>query len=150
MSEVTALNPLSQDEEAAFRALARVTIVLPRALDADLEREQRISLSEYLALMHLSEASDRRMRMSDLAASCDLSLSGMTRIVTRLENEGFVERVKCSRDARGSNAVLTELGFARLQEAYPTHLASVRRHVVDHLQGADLKELARVLGAVAT
>jgi DNA-binding MarR family transcriptional regulator len=150
MAEKTEQEPLTQDEEAAFRALARLTIVLPRVLDSDLVREQHISLSEYLALMHLSETSDRKMRMSDLAAGCNLSLSGMTRIVTRLESEGFVERVKCPQDARGSNAVLTDLGFARLEEAYPTHLASVRRHIVDHLKDTDLTELSRVLGAVAT
>lgn len=141
--------PLNDEEEATFRALMRVLVVLPRALDADLVREQHISLSEYVALMHLSEASDRKMRMSELAAACDLSLSGMTRIISRLEGEGFVDRIRCSQDARGSNAVLTDRGFARLQQAYPTHLASVRRHVIDHLQGIDLPGLAAALASVA-
>lgn len=150
MPSTSSPQPLNPAEEAAFRALARVTIVLPRALDADLMREQHLPLTEYLTLMHLSEAPDRSMRMSDLAGGCDLSLSGLTRVVTRLESEGFVERVRCSEDARGSNAVLTDLGFARLQQAYPTHLASVRRHVVDHLQGLDLPELTRALEKIAT
>ena len=78
-------------------------------------REQRLPLSEYMTLMHLSEAPHRRMRMSELAAACDLSLSGMTRIVTRLETQGLVERVRCEEDARGWNAVLTDAGLARLE-----------------------------------
>jgi DNA-binding MarR family transcriptional regulator len=143
------VSPLDDQEEAAFRALARAMIVLPRALDADLVREQNLPLSEYLALMHLSEAPDRLLRMSDLAADCNLSLSGMTRIVTRLETEGFVERVTCAQDARGSNAVLTDKGLARLQQAYPTHLASVRRHVIDHWQGLDLARLSQALNPIA-
>jgi DNA-binding MarR family transcriptional regulator len=142
-------SPLDDQEEAAFRALARAMIVLPRALDADLVREQNLPLSEYLALMHLSEAPDRLLRMSDLAADCNLSLSGMTRIVTRLETDGFVERVTCTQDARGSNAVLTDTGLARLQQAYPTHLASVRRHVIDHWQGLDLAQLSQALDPIA-
>ena len=149
MSQPPPTEPLDDQEETAFRALARAMIVLPRVLDADLIREQHLPLSEYLALMHLSEAPDRRLRMSDLAAGCNLSLSGMTRIVTRLEADGFVERVTCTQDARGSNAVLTDLGLARLQQAYPTHLASVRRHVINHWRGLDLTQLAQALDPIA-
>jgi hypothetical protein len=31
------------------------------------------------------------------------------------------------------NAVLTDAGLGRLRRAWPTHLASVRRHMMDHL-----------------
>ncbi len=94
-----------------MRALGRLMLVLPRALDADLERDQRMSLSEYSALRHLSEAPHQRMRMSELAAACDMSLSGMTRLAGKLESLGFLDRVRCERDARGLDAVLTEAGL---------------------------------------
>src|SRR5882757_8131764 len=109
------LHPLTPDEEALLRELGRVMIVLPRAIDADMMREQRLPLSEYTTLMHLSEAPHRLMRMSELAAVCNLSLSGMTRVVTPLETRGLIERVRCDKDGRGWNAVLTEAGLARLQ-----------------------------------
>jgi DNA-binding MarR family transcriptional regulator len=141
--------PLVAEEAAVIRALGRVMIVLPRAVDADMVREQRLPLSEYVTLMHLSEAPERRMRMSELATACDLSLSGMTRVVNRLEGQGLVERLRCDEDARGYYAVLTEAGFARLEQAWPSHLASVRRHVFDHLDGIDLVELARALRSIA-
>jgi DNA-binding MarR family transcriptional regulator len=147
---VPPLEPLSPDEEAVARAIGRAIIVVPRAIDADLMRERRLTLNEYAALMHLSEAPERRLRMSELAAECDVSLSGMTRIVGRLEADGLVERVQCAEDARGSNAVLTDVGWARLEEAYPTHLASVRRHVIDHLGEIDLVRLAKALRRFAT
>ncbi|WP_371780642.1 MarR family winged helix-turn-helix transcriptional regulator [Streptosporangium subroseum] len=142
--------PLARDEEAVVRALSRVITVIPRVMDADLMREQRLPLSEYMALMCLSEAPHRRMRMSELAAACDLSLSGMTRVVTRLEAQGLVKRVKCAEDARGLNAVLTDDGLARLEQAWPTHLDSVRRHIIDHLDGLDLVRLARALERFGT
>lgn len=142
--------PLTAEEEAVVRALSRVILVVPRALDGDLVREQRLTLTEYGTLMHLSEARDHLLRMSDLAAACDLSLSGMTRIVARLEGQGLVVRMKCPEDARGSNAILTDAGLARLEEAYPTHLASVRRHIISHLGGMDLAALARALERFAT
>ncbi|MEU8977280.1 MarR family transcriptional regulator [Streptomyces sp. NPDC048309] len=144
------LQPMSADEEALVRELGRVMLVLPRVIDADMMREQHLPLSEYTTLMHLSEAPHRRMRMSELANVSNLSLSGMTRIVTRLEKRGLVERSRCDEDARGWNAVLTDMGLARLEEAWPAHLASVRHHVLDHVDGADLTRLVDVLRRVAT
>ncbi|MFE9694853.1 MarR family winged helix-turn-helix transcriptional regulator [Micromonospora sp. NPDC005806] len=144
------VKPLNPNEEAVVRSLTRVMYALPRAIDADLVREQRLPLIEYLVLMHLSEASDRHLRMSELATACEMSLSGMSRVVQKLEGQGFVQRVRCEQDARGWNAVLTDAGFARLSEAWPTHLAAVRRHFVDHLAGLDLKQLAAALNNIAT
>jgi DNA-binding MarR family transcriptional regulator len=140
---------LKAEEEAVMRALARAMIVIPRVLDADLLRERRIAFNEYGTLMHLSEAPGRTLRMSELADALALSLSGMTRIVNRLEAEGLVERHRCGSDGRGMNAVLTDQGLARLHEAWPTHLASVRRHIMDHLGDLDLTALAEALGRIA-
>ncbi|MCW2871585.1 MarR family winged helix-turn-helix transcriptional regulator [Actinacidiphila oryziradicis] len=144
------LPPLTPDEETLLRELGRVMIVLPRAIDADMMREQRLPLSEYTTLMHLSEAPHRLMRMSELAAVGNVSLSGMTRIVTRLEKQGLIERVRCDEDARGWNAVLTDAGLARLEQAWPAHLASARRHVFDHVEGTDLTQLIHALRRFAT
>ena len=132
-----------------MRAFGRVIILLPRALDADLAREERMSLSEYTALRILSETPGHRMRMSELAVACDMSLSGMTRLVAKLESLGFLERVPCADDARGFNAILTPAGLARLREAGPAHLASARRHIFDHLGEVDLRKLAQALEAMA-
>ncbi|MEU4618867.1 MarR family transcriptional regulator [Actinoplanes sp. NPDC023801] len=142
--------PLSPDEEALMRALGRFLLVMPRALDADLIREQRMSASEYTVLRHLSETPGQLMRMSELATACDMSLSGMTRLAAKLESGGYLRRIRCEEDARGANAVLTEKGLARLQEAWPTHLASVRRHIFDHLDGLDLRRLADAFASMAS
>lgn len=144
-----ALRPMTPTEEAFLRALGRVIQVLPRAVEHDMARAGQLPLSEYTALMHLSEAPGRMMRMSELAAASNLSLSGMTRIIERLERRELVKRLKCAEDGRGSNAALTEAGLARLREAWPAHLASVRRQLFDHLGDADLAELTQVLRRIA-
>lgn len=144
------LRPLNSEEEALVRSLGRLMYVLPRAIDADMVGERQLPLTEYTALMHLSEAPGRQMRMSDLAAACQLSLSGMTRTISRLETQGLVERVRCVEDARGWNAVLTDAGFARLEESWPSHLASVRRRFLNHFEGIDLVQLARAFRRVGT
>jgi DNA-binding MarR family transcriptional regulator len=144
------VRPLDESEEDVIRALLRAVLVLPRLLDADLVREQRLALAEYEVLRHLSEAPRRLLRMSELAARCQMSLSGTTRLAARLESEGLLKRVTCEQDGRGTNAVLTYAGLKRLQAAWPAHLASVRRHVVDHLGALDLASLALALHRVGT
>ena len=142
--------PLSVEEEAFLRAWSRAALTVPRAFDADLVVGQGMSLSMYTALMHLSEAPGRSLRMSELATACALSLSGMSRIVDRLSAQGFVDRERSSCDGRGLNAVLTDAGLARLERAWPTHLASVRRHIMDHLGELDLPALTAALQRFAS
>jgi DNA-binding MarR family transcriptional regulator len=135
--------PLAADEEAFWRAFMKAVTVVPRVLYADLEEAERLDGSEYKVLLHLSEAKGRRMRMSELAAVVALSESAMTRIVDRLATEGLVKRVRFDEDSRVVLAVLTDAGLRRLKHAYPTHLAGVRRYVIDHLAGFDLGALAK-------
>src|SRR3954468_406660 len=94
----SAVVPLSVEEEAFLRAWSRAALTVPRALEADLLSEQAMSLSEYTAVMHLCEAHERNLRRSDLASACALSLSGMSRIVGRLEGQGLVDRQRSSCD----------------------------------------------------
>jgi DNA-binding MarR family transcriptional regulator len=148
-AEGSAPAPLSGAEEAVMRAFGRMLVVMPRALDADLQRDQRMSLSEYTALRMLSEAEGRQLRMSELAIACDMSLSGMTRLAARLETMGYIRRTPCATDARGLNAILTDAGLGRLEQAWPDHLASVRRHIFAHLGEVDLCALARALDQMA-
>ncbi|GAA4590243.1 MarR family transcriptional regulator [Planotetraspora phitsanulokensis] len=145
----TDVQPLSAGEETAWRALAHALVLLPRALDADLIAGHGMSLSEYGVLVQLSEAPDRQLRMSELAMMSSFTPAGMTRIVDRLVAQGFVERRKCAADGRGSFAVLTDAGLRRLENAYPTHLASARRHVMDHIDPADLDAFVRIMSAVS-
>jgi DNA-binding MarR family transcriptional regulator len=141
--------PLSAEEEAAWRALNRVLLVVPRAIEDDLVHSSRLNFAEYHVLAYLSEQPDHSLRMSELAAMGALSPSGMTRVVERLAHQGFVDRIPSSEDGRGQVAVLTDAGLGRLEAAWPGHLASVRARVMDHLGDLDLGVLIRSLNAVA-
>ena len=141
--------PLDVSEEALVRALQPALRELQRRMDEDLTREHRMSQTEYLVLMHLSEASGRRLPLSELAGDCHQSLSAISRTVGRLERDGCVRREQGATDGRSFEAVLTKHGLKRLQEAWPTHLRSVRRSFLDHLDGVDIEALTRALAAIA-
>jgi len=143
------IEPLTPAEERAWRAIARALVTVPRAMDADLQRAVGMSMGEYFVLMNLSEAQNCSLRMSEIASRGGLSPSRISRLVDDLVASGLVERARSPADGRVQIAVLTEDGFARLEAAYPTHLASVRRNVVDHLSGLDLDTLARAASKFA-
>jgi DNA-binding MarR family transcriptional regulator len=140
--------PLDDAEEAFWRAFIRALIVVPRLLDAELVATEGMTVNEYAVLAHLSEAEGRQLRMTDLAEQASLTLSGMTRIVDRLVDDGYAERIPCDADRRGSFARITDRGFERLEHAYPVHVAGVRRHVVDHLAQFDLRRLAEAFARI--
>lgn len=133
--------PLDAREMAAWHGFIRAHAVVVRQLSAELEAEHGLSLPSYEVLAHLSEAPQRRLRMSDLASCATLSPSGLTRLVDRMEREGLVRRERCDADARVVYAVLTDEGMTRLEQAWPTHLRGVREHMVDRLSGTELTTL---------
>ena len=137
--------PLTAQEEAAWRALARAVLVVPRMLDAEMLASQGLNITEYNVLMNLSEAPDHSLRMRELANFVSITVSGLTRVVERLSRQGLVERVRAESDGRGQVAVLTPAGLERLQQAWPSHLAAVRRHVMNHLGDVDLDTLTVAL-----
>ena len=133
---------LNQTELGAWRGFLRVHSALFHELDTDLAATNDLPLRSYEVLLLLEGAPGRRLRMSDLSRSVLLSPSGVTRLVDRLERDGLVTRERCPEDGRGYNAVLTDAGGTRLQQARDTHLAGVRRLFLDKLGDADLLQLA--------
>jgi DNA-binding MarR family transcriptional regulator len=149
----TPTRPLTERELGAWRGLLRTHAMLVKRLDAELESEHGLPLTSYEVLLHLSHADDRKMRMCEVAESVLLSRSGLTRLIDRLERDGFVERVSCADDARGAYAQLTDEGLRKLCEAQNTHLEGVREHFLRHFSGDELDLLGdawtRVGGAAA-
>jgi DNA-binding MarR family transcriptional regulator len=147
---VVKVDPLNEDEEVFWRALMRIVLSLPRRLDGDLVRTVGITANEYTTLMCLSEAPGRELRMADLANAAALSASRMTRLVDDLQTRGLVAKRTSSEDARGTVAKLTPSGLAKLKQAWPAHLASVRGRVFDHVDPGTVTKAAQALSEIAT
>ena len=142
--------PLSSTELAAWRSFLRAHATVTRRLEAELVAEHDLPLASYDVLVQLSEAPSQALRMTELAERVLISRSGLTRLVDRLERDRLVARQACPDDARGTLAVLTDAGLARLQAAWPTHLRGVAQHVTDKLSTEELATLEELLGRLAT
>jgi DNA-binding MarR family transcriptional regulator len=118
-------------------------------LDGELQHEAGLPLGYYTMLAMLSEAPDRTLRMSELALRTWSSRSRLSHAVDRLEERGWVRRLTCPEDRRGSFAQLTDEGFAVLRAAAPSHVESVRRHLFDLLTDAEVDGLAETSRKIA-
>jgi DNA-binding MarR family transcriptional regulator len=93
------------------------------ALEHRLQREHRLSLTEYEVLRRLSESPEGHRRIQELAEEIHLSQSALSRLVQRLEDDGFVCRNVCDHDRRGVFACVTDAGRKAQAEAHPTHVS---------------------------
>jgi len=131
---------LSDDEQQAWRAALNLHKLLLRQLDRDLHADG-LSGHDYEILVALSEAPDRRMRMTELADATSQSRSRLSHQITRMEARDLVRREECEGDKRGTWAVLSDFGMATIERVAPRHVESVRRHYLDHLSPAQQDEI---------
>jgi DNA-binding MarR family transcriptional regulator len=119
------------------------------ALECQLERDSGLSFIEYHALARLSEEPDRRLRMSELAAVTNASLSRLSHLVKRLETWGFVRREPDPTDGRFTLAILTDPGYDKLVASAPAHVDCVRELVIDGFSPAELAQLQELCDRIA-
>lgn len=139
---------LSEDEQRAWRALLAVVVLLPGALDRQLVAESQLSQFEYGVLALLSEAPERTLRMSQLAALNDSSLSRLSHVASRLEDRGYIVRSTCPEDRRANLATLTDDGMAKTIAAAPGHVANVRALIFDQLSATQIANLTEIAGTI--
>lgn len=129
------------DELDTWSAVATLLEWLPAALDSQLQRDSGISHFEFGILYALAHA-DEPLRMSELAAYANSTLSRLSRAVARLERAGWARREVDPTDGRVTRAHITDDGRRAQAAAAPGHVALVRRLVF----GALTPEQARALG----
>lgn len=130
-----------------WRSFLHAHAVVVGELEQELA-EAGLPLPWYDVLLQLVEAPGHRLRMAELAQSVLLSRSGLTRLVDRLQAEGFVRREPATDDARGMFTVLTRTGFDALRDAAPVHLRGIRDRWLAHYSDAELRTLSDLLTRV--
>ncbi len=133
----------------AFGNLLGAHATLTRELSAALVASHGLTINDYGCLLLLSRSGEDGMRRIDLANELQLSPSGITRLLDRLEDQGLVGKGECKEDARVSYAILTDAGEAKIKEAWPQHVEAVERRVGAVLSQEEIKTLAQLLGRLS-
>ncbi|QRP48258.1 MarR family winged helix-turn-helix transcriptional regulator [Amycolatopsis sp. FDAARGOS 1241] len=130
-----------------WRTLAALHARIEDRLQRELERDHKLSVSEYTVLDVLARQDGFHLRMNQLANAVVLSQSATTRLVTRLEDRGLLARYLCPTDRRGIYTEVTIAGRELLDEARPTHDAALSAALAE---AEELPELAPLVGALGS
>jgi DNA-binding MarR family transcriptional regulator len=133
--------------EAGWRRLNELHNLIYAALDTTLQREFRLSLTEYEVLVALAESPEGDLRMQALAEVASLSQSALSRLIGRLQSTDLVERVVCEDDRRGRYIGLTSRGKALVDALRPVHARVLAEAITTAKERRDLGKLARAMGA---
>jgi DNA-binding MarR family transcriptional regulator len=130
----------------ALTSLLGAHATLTRELSAALVAQHGLTMNDYGCLLLLSRAGEDGMRRIDLANELQLSPSGITRLLDRLEDQGLVGKGGCKEDARVSYAILTDDGMAKLRAAAPGHVEDIDRRLGEVLDEEEMRTLTQLLG----
>jgi DNA-binding MarR family transcriptional regulator len=133
--------------EALFRAQATIA---QEFTAADVWDE--LSPREYGVLYALSSAPEG-LRITELRSDVLLTQPGISRLITRLEAAGLVERLDDPDDGRACRIRLTDAGAQAQREVgrrHGRHVAEAMRRSLSAEQLLQLRDLCRALTAPAT
>ena len=139
---------LDGEEQEVWMSLVGVLIQLPAALDAQLRRDAGLSHFEYQILAALSMTETRTLPMSDMADFAESSLSRLSHACRRLEGQGWVKRSPDPEDGRVTLVKLTRAGYAKIVDAAPGHVRTVRSLVFDPLTKQQVNQLGQALARI--
>ena len=139
---------LDDAEMVAWLRLIGLAEVLPARLDAQSRQDAGLTHFEYQVLAMLSEAPEHTLRMSWLARRTNATLPRLSHVVKRLEDRGLVARTRSVTDARATDAVLTDDGWATIRSAAPGHVTFVRERILDQLTPEQVDQLGEIAGSL--
>ncbi len=139
---------LDAEEMRIWRAFLAAGSLVAERVGASIKARTGLTFEDYEVLVHLSEAADRRLRMTELSRSLLHSQSRLTQRVNRLAERGLVVREKCPEDRRGTYAVLTPAGSEVVEVMAPIHLEDVREALIDRIAPAERAAVAAALERV--
>ncbi|MEC4015291.1 MarR family winged helix-turn-helix transcriptional regulator [Streptomyces sp. H27-D2] len=140
---------LSDDEQRTWQAYLQAGALLEDHLDRQLQRDAGMPHTYYGLLVWLARAPRRRMRMTELAQNAKITRSRLSHAVARLEKSGWVRRESCPSDRRGQLAILTDAGYAVLEETAPGHVEAVRGALFDRLSPEQVQQLGDICRIMA-
>ena len=139
---------LDEREERAWRSLQFMQMRLEGELARQLATDSALSYPDYLVLVALTDRSDGRMRLFELAEVLGWEKSRLSHHVSRMAERGLVKKDKCATDRRGAHVVVTNRGRSTIAAAAPGHVATVRRIFVDRLTPVQLEAVGEAAAIV--
>lgn len=124
-----------------YVVLARAQRAIAERTQADLE-EHGISITEFAILEALHHKGP--LLLGEVQRKILVSSGGITFLVDKLTDRGYVERKMCPSDRRARYAALTRKGEALMEGIFPRHAAAIQA-AMSGLSQAEQKEATVLL-----
>ncbi|HTH71504.1 MAG TPA: MarR family transcriptional regulator [Candidatus Saccharimonadales bacterium] len=130
----------SEAELGAWRAFLRAGTASAAALEAALA-DTGVSQSEYDVLVNVATGPKEGLRPTELADRVLITKSGLTRLLDRLVERGYIERRACASDRRGQLIVLTTDGRRAFRRAAPNVVRAIGTLFGDRFSEREVTDL---------
>jgi DNA-binding MarR family transcriptional regulator len=137
---------LDSEQLGAYFALMEVSSLLHYAVEEHLRADGDLSYVQFQILARLVDASEGRLRMTDLADGVVYSRSGLTYQAGLLDKRGLITRSPSPDDERSVIVTVTDAGRALIAHVLSGHVDRVRQLLFEPMTGKDLAALSTVLG----
>ena len=135
--------------EAVIRAwtrLVRAASIVLGAVEADIKAAGFPPLGWYDVLLELSRDKVDGLRPFVLEERLLLAQYNLSRVLDRLAERGYVERLPHPVDRRGQVVKITPPGRELVKRMWPVYRTAIARHVGSKLAEGEARELAQLLG----
>jgi DNA-binding MarR family transcriptional regulator len=143
--ELKKKRPFESPEEEALLSIVRTSDQL-QIRSARLLREHGLTPSQY-NILRILRGEGKPLPILEIASRTIAVVPGITGLIDRLEQAGFVNRLRCEKDRRVIYVALTDQGMTTLA-ALDEPLVAMHGKLLGHLSQAELKELIRLLEKV--
>jgi DNA-binding MarR family transcriptional regulator len=133
----------------AWLAVARTHAAVTGRLQEALTAAGLPPLPWFEVLAILSEASEQRLKMGELADALVITRGGLTKLVDRLIKAGLLERTFCETDRRVSYATLLPAGAELLEEMRPVVAGELETAFAANITERQAEELRATLERVS-
>ena len=134
----------SPEQEAALNIVRSSDQIQLRF--ARLLREHGLTSSQY-NILRILRGEGKPLPILEIASRTITVVPGITGLIDRLEEAGFVNRLRCEKDRRVIYVALTDQG-ATIVAALDEPVLALHRKLLGHLAQGELKELIRLLEKV--
>ncbi len=139
---------LSETVEEAWTHLVRAHHAVLSGVERTLKREGFPPLVWYGCLQELDRAGDGGLRPVALEKSLLLPQYGLSRLLKRIEDAGYIRRLKDPKDARAQTVHITEEGRALCNRIQPVYQAALRNGLGERLEEKQIRKLIKTLNKV--
>lgn len=110
--------------------------------------ESSLSAADYQVLLALTEAPQRVLRSSELAALIEWERSRLSHHLGRMEKRRLIRRVPCVDDVHGVDVTATDFGREVFRAGSVPHLRAVRELFVEALTAEQLAHLDDIVASL--